>query len=78
MNITPKSWWTSGQARIIRKLARIADDALASSLITCTESDRHEIEADRRFVRVILLEAERTLPRVIAAESRKVAGAGFQ
>ena len=69
--------WTNGQARIIRKLAAIADDALAASMITCTESARHEIKADRRFVRVILLEAEQTLGRVLRAEQKRM-GAGFQ
>jgi hypothetical protein len=69
--------WTRGQATILRKLARIADDALAASIITCTESARHEIESDRRFVRVLLLEAETSLRRVIAAEQMKVAGAGL-
>lgn len=69
--------WTRGQAAIVRKLARIADDAIAASLMTCTESARHEIESDRRFVRVLLLEAETSLRRVIAAESKKVVGVGL-
>lgn len=69
--------WTRGQAVIIRKLARIADDALAASLITCTDSARHEIEGDRRFVRVLLLEAEHSLRRVISAEQRRAAGVGI-
>ena len=72
--IRDKKWWTSGQARIIRKIARIADDALASNLMTCPEGLRHEIEADRRFVRVILLEAEHTLRRVVAVEQRRGTG----
>lgn len=68
-------YWTRGQAVLIRKLARIADDAISATLITCTESARHEIESDRRFVRVLLLEAEQSLGRVIRAEQR--AGAGL-
>ncbi len=77
MRTNDHRYWTSGQARIIRKLARIADDALAANLATSGAASRHEIEADRKFVRVILLESEQTLGRVIRVEQRKVAGAGL-
>jgi hypothetical protein len=69
--------WTRGQAVIIRKLARVADDYIAAASVTVTESGRQDLENDRRFVRVLLLEAEQALGRVIRAEQRKVAGVGL-
>lgn len=71
MTPSPKKW-TPGQARLVRKVCRLADDHLTAA-IERAPAARLDLMADRDFVRVILGEVDGVLRRVVRAEQARAA-----